>query len=117
MPKPLGRSLPIHHHNGIKLLEQPPKESRSYLVPTIHVFHKGHEADWPIIGPYHNDIEIFNQSIHHYHLDGRFLSLEEERIIRGNWMVSIWEATTRWVLGPVDDLKPILKEKMCTRES
>jgi hypothetical protein len=48
-------------------------EGRFYLVPTIAAKWCGKFAVWPVIGPMHDDREIFNFELDHYHVDARFL--------------------------------------------
>lgn len=57
----------------IDRLTTPPIVGRFYLVPTVRTAWCGKLADWPVIGPKHDDREFFAFSEPHYHLDARFL--------------------------------------------
>ena len=61
-----------------------PIEGEWYLVPTVRGKWHGsgrrwQVADWPIIGPPHNDKADFNFEPMHYHVDGRFVALSIQR--------------------------------------
>lgn len=47
---------------------------RFYLVPTVRCDYFGVVADWPVIGPVHNDVEFFSFHLQHYHFDRRFIT-------------------------------------------
>lgn len=49
-----------------------------YWVPTVHGRWRGQVANWPVIGPLHNDVEYFNHEWKHYHVDARFVRLSPE---------------------------------------
>ena len=56
-------------------LTQPALVGRYYLVPTIECsFLGGRNRVWPVTGPLHTDAELGLPG-HHYHVDGRFVSL------------------------------------------
>lgn len=57
-------------------------EGRFYLVPTVRGEWFGKFGDWPVIGPLHDDREIFRFEIDHYHVDGRFLSRKVRNVFR-----------------------------------
>src|SRR5258708_5362853 len=48
-------------------------EGRFYLVPTVRAKWYGKLADWPVVGPLHEDREFFRFELDHYHVDPRFL--------------------------------------------
>jgi hypothetical protein len=48
-------------------------EGRFYLVPIVRAAWYGWHADWPVMGPLHEDREFLNFPYDHYHLDPRFL--------------------------------------------
>jgi hypothetical protein len=52
-----------------------------YLVPTVRYSWHGRMSDWPVFGPLHSDAEFFDFPWKHYHVDIRFLSDAELRII------------------------------------
>lgn len=61
----------------IDQLTTPPVVGKFYLVPAI-LWDWGQRGNpqhwWPVIGPKHNDIEFFNFTAKHYHVDPRFLT-------------------------------------------
>lgn len=58
-------------------LKEPPVIGQPYLVPTV--FGQWHHLlrDWPVIGLKHDDIEHLNFEKLHYHLDTRFLKVQQ----------------------------------------
>lgn len=44
-----------------------------YLVPCVRGQYFGVVADWPVIGPMHEDAEYIKFKWHHYHIDWRFV--------------------------------------------
>ncbi|WP_223177800.1 hypothetical protein [Sphingobium sp. KCTC 72723] len=66
-------------------LRQPPKVGRFYLVPVIRDFrYMGRVGTSPVIGPAHTDNGILNFPHRHYHVDARFLTAAQVRLIE-NW--------------------------------
>lgn len=57
-------------------------EGRFYLVPTVRAKWFDKLTDWPVIGPLHEDREIFGFDQDHYHIDARFLPRTYRRIYR-----------------------------------
>ncbi len=57
----------------IDRLTEPAVAGRMYLVPTVKAKWIGRLGIWPVIGPLHEDAEIFNFDKDHYHVDARFL--------------------------------------------
>jgi Rieske [2Fe-2S] domain len=53
-------------------------QGRFYLVPTVWGEWNGRLANWPVIGPLHEDREFFNFTVEHYHIDPRFVRLSPE---------------------------------------
>lgn len=90
-------------------LKEPPVVGLAYLVPTV--FGQWHHLlrDWPVIGLKHDDIEHLNFAEVHYHLDTRFLRVQESLL---------WNAPTT-PLHDRDQVKigPIkFKRLTCIRE-
>lgn len=52
---------------------EPPVVGRVYLVPTVRYVYCGIEADWPVMGPLHDDVEHLRFPYFHYHVDPRFI--------------------------------------------
>jgi hypothetical protein len=48
-----------------------------YRVPCVHGRYFRHEADWPVIGPQHEDAEFVGFEFQHYHIDWRFVSKQQ----------------------------------------
>lgn len=68
-------------------LTSQPVVGRMYLVRTVWGKYFNLFANWPVIGPKHEDREFFNFPIAHYHIDARFLpkgSFRAERAVAGN---------------------------------
>lgn len=59
---------------SIDELTSPPVVGRRYLVPTVRYPWFGKVADWPVMGPRHEDAEHLKFPQHHYHVDIRFLT-------------------------------------------
>jgi hypothetical protein len=58
----------------LSALREPPVVGLDYLVPTVRYrWAEQIEADWPVLGPRHEDREYFDFSFPHYHLDVRFI--------------------------------------------
>lgn len=58
-------------------MSEPPVVGRFYLVPTCRYEYYRRTDLWPVIGPRHEDAEIFNFPHQHYHVDGRFLTARQ----------------------------------------
>jgi hypothetical protein len=59
-------------------LREPPVVGRFYMVPTVPNYPwYGRRADWPVLGPLHEDAEFFNFPTPHFHVDLRFLSTHQ----------------------------------------
>jgi hypothetical protein len=57
-------------------LREPPVVGRFYVVPVIEGFPWGNKvADWPVLGPMHEDAEFFKFPRLHYHIDIRFIGM------------------------------------------
>lgn len=65
----------------IEDLRAPPIVGQIYLVPTVRYVYFDILADWPVIGPKHNDTEILDFPWPHYHVDARFVPASLERRI------------------------------------
>lgn len=48
-------------------------EGHFYLVPTVRAKWISRLADWPVIGPLHEDWKLFGFPDDHFHVDARFL--------------------------------------------
>jgi hypothetical protein len=68
-------------------LRKPPVAGAYYLVPTVDYLYFGRRSAWPVLGPKHTDVEIFNFPAAHYHVDARFLSLNQVRFLKSRAMV------------------------------
>jgi len=58
----------------MKLNIQPYEIGKFYRVPVVRGKIKYCVADWPVLGPLHEDSDYINFDAEHYHLDGRFLT-------------------------------------------
>jgi nitrite reductase/ring-hydroxylating ferredoxin subunit len=67
-----GRDLPELHHAEGKVNYV---IGKYYRVPTVRAELKGIVRDWPIIGPYHSDVEHIPFEHKHYHVDWRFVPM------------------------------------------
>lgn len=89
---------------------------RFYLVPTVHTTWKGKLADWPVIGPEHDDREFFQFSTHHYHVDARFLPAKSKRV--DETLMYPLHAQKPLLGGPEIPLpKPVWRRRICVRAS
>lgn len=80
----------------IDRLDASPVVGDYYLVPTVTAKYFARIAPWPVLGPQHDDVEIFGFRLQHYHIDPRFLSRREAKS-------RIEHASTSYVLhGEVD---------------
>lgn len=62
-----------------------------YLVRTVRAQFFGVRADWPVIGPKHEDVEFFNFDKPHYHVDHRFVRCSDNRAVdRAAWVLHGW---------------------------
>lgn len=66
----------------IDRLTAPPLVGQFYLVRTVRARFFTTIADWPVIGPQHEDREISGLSVDHYHLDWRFVPVSQEQLER-----------------------------------
>lgn len=62
-------------------LSAAPIVGRFYLVPVVTARWCGLIEPWPVMGPLHADIEFFNFGEKHYHIDGRFLTARQLKLI------------------------------------
>jgi hypothetical protein len=60
-------------------LTLPPIKGEYYLVPTVTGIWDHRLANWPVIGPMHEDKDRFSFAPDHYHIDARFVRLSEYR--------------------------------------
>lgn len=63
----------------VEELTDPPVDGKYYLVPCVEVSCGVYRSDrqprmWPVMGPRHEDTEIINFPVQHWHYDRRFLS-------------------------------------------
>jgi hypothetical protein len=80
-------------------------EGRFYLVPTVRAQWWGKVADWPVIGPLHNDGKIFHFKADHYHVDARFLPRR-------------WRKLYQVFTSPLSALvlpAPVMRRRKCVR--
>lgn len=69
----------------IDRLTSPPVVGELYLVPTIRFYaYGGVSSWWPVIGPRHEDKEHLDFEHLHYHVDVRFLSPTQQRLMRAH---------------------------------
>lgn len=67
----------------ISALRSPPIVGETYLVPTFrHADREDVERDWPMIGHPHRIALACKKNLHHWHVDSRFLTPEQEAIVR-----------------------------------
>ncbi len=97
-------------------------EGRFYLVPTVRAKWYGKVADWPVIGPLHEDREILGFDLDHYHVDARFLPRDYPDIFRafsGPVHADTWAVRRAKNWGePMPSLpSPVLKRRKCVRAS
>lgn len=59
----------------IDRLTTPVVKGQYYLVPTVHGTWDRRVANWPVIGPLHEDKDRFDFGPDHYHIDARFVCL------------------------------------------
>ncbi|NOW44072.1 hypothetical protein FHW96_000199 [Novosphingobium sp. SG751A] len=114
-------------------LRTPPVIRRTYMVPVVHFIYLNREDDWPVLGPMHTDAKHFNFPEPHYHIDARFLTADQARLVR-NYMrgsrladgfdplavtVSGLPLAKRRVANPVEVPKgrPELKALRCSRKT
>lgn len=112
-------------------LREPPVPGRFYMVPVIsdYPWH-GKRRDWPVLGPRHDDAEIFKFDLPHYHVDVRFLSVRYRRwALNQLWhhrrtgdderdialVASAYPLSTRG--EPVPKGRPMLKKMRCVTAS
>lgn len=58
-------------------LREPPVVGRYYMVPVVGHFYEHIEGRWPVLGPLHEDKAFLNFDYLHYHVDLRFLTVEQ----------------------------------------
>jgi hypothetical protein len=88
-----GGGAPMSNLQRVDRVTGPLVVGQFYLVPTVRgkwigqgfAHNTGRRslaltANWPVIGPEHNDIEFFGFSTPHYHIDARFLPEGDKRI-------------------------------------
>lgn len=69
----------------------PPVIGRFYLVPTVRYVYCGIEADWPVMGPLHDDREHLEFPYFHYHVDARFIpQAHYKRLTAGHFSVHLY---------------------------
>lgn len=85
-------------------------EGRFYLVSTVRGSWFGKIADWPVIGPLHEDREIFNFPWVHYHVDGRFLPRRPEWKVVETFSRPLHVGSTNSSLP-----RPVLRPRKCIR--
>lgn len=66
----------------------PPEPSRFYRVPTVQMPMFGFLDIWPVIGPWHEDREMFGFEPYHVHLDVRFLTKAQQCFIE-RWITHV----------------------------
>jgi hypothetical protein len=67
----------------ITALRERPTLGETYLVPTFRYADWGDaERDWPMIGHPHRIALRCDKTLHHWHVDSRFLTEEQEAIAR-----------------------------------
>lgn len=86
---------------------------RYYLVPTVFTTWHGKPRKWPVIGPEHVDIDFFDFSLPHYHLDARFLR-EGHRGIHETLVYPVHgQRDNNWKVGELP--KPVWRRLKCQR--
>lgn len=63
-------------------LRKPPVIGRTYMVPAVRFTYLDRDDDWPVLGPMHTDVKHFNFPEPHYHIDARFVTGEQARLMR-----------------------------------
>jgi len=87
-----------------------------YNVPTVNGFVYDIRANWPVIGPMHQDAEIINFHYRHYHIDWRFVS---DRLLNDvHWHTQIPYGTVLHAdrYGQRVLPKPIMRRLKCKRD-
>lgn len=85
-----------------------------YQVPTVYGVLFYQWADWPVIGPMHEDKEIINFPAIHYHLDFRFFTQGQWGWVRRVFSVpqsGVLHEQNGVKLGPV-----VFRRRKCQRE-
>lgn len=106
MPNPVQR---------IDQITAPPVVGRYYLVPTVHGMWFGKVANWPVMGPKHEDTKFFRFKDQHYHLDRRFLA---ERLVRHAVASPLHRGPDKRLAhyeDPLPEADPIWRRLMCRR--
>lgn len=62
-------------------LTSEPIVGRYYFVPVVIAKWHSLIESWPVMGPPHTDIEFFNFAHEHYHIDGRFLTKRQIKVV------------------------------------
>lgn len=60
---------------------QPFEIGKYYKVPCVRAFLRGRYSSWPVLGPWHEDAEFVGFEDDHFHLDARFLSRDQYRLL------------------------------------
>jgi hypothetical protein len=71
-------------------LRGPPVVGRTYMVPVVHFIYLDRKDFWPVLGPMHTDVRHFNFPEPHYHIDARFVTGEQARLMRNYTRGSRW---------------------------
>lgn len=70
----------------LSTLREPPVPGRFYMVPVIIDASKSFRGAWPVLGPLHNDVDLFPHFIwNHCHIDLRFLTKAQARYFALNF--------------------------------
>jgi nitrite reductase/ring-hydroxylating ferredoxin subunit len=96
----------------------PPVVGRFYIVPVVTT--KWHHCiePWPVIGPIHTDAEFFNFEAEHYHIDGRFLTARQIKMVENcaPWRSVPAELQAAPLHAGKDEVlpKPVLAKRRCS---
>ncbi|MGE0023972.1 MAG: Rieske 2Fe-2S domain-containing protein [Hyphomicrobium sp.] len=91
----------------VDLLTSPPVVGHFYLVRTVRAKYFGREANWPVIGPRHEDADHFNFPYQHYHVDFRFVRCSDEVALKRHPYVlhGIVDAPNSWSAHRMKDIE------------
>jgi hypothetical protein len=98
-------------------LTSAPIVGRFYLVPLVFARWHGIFEPWPVMGPAHTDIEFFDFGDEHYHIDGRFLTSRQFKLVDecAPWRAPAAELQAaplhNYRGGPLP--KPVLTKRKC----
>jgi hypothetical protein len=95
------------------LMTEPLVVGQFYLVPTVRAPWFGKVADWPVIGPEHDDREILGFRHRHYHVDARFLPAKSKRVLSTLGHPLHAKRHGDLPLGPLP--RPIWRRRKCIR--